>query len=109
LRSPSSPNSLDKENKDPIEGIPHGMANKKRHRAAADEEDDDEGSKRGMKKLRKDPPVAEGYAVVAPRLASQKSPKKLVVPASQTPSPQKKKTTLSLSRLNMLARPKVRK
>ncbi|KAI8627374.1 hypothetical protein F5Y19DRAFT_442855 [Xylariaceae sp. FL1651] len=106
--SETSPN---KENRDPTigSGIPHGMPNKKRHRASADEDEDDEGSKRGMKKLRKDPPAAEGHAVVAPRLANCESPtKKIITPVSRTPSPQKKKTGLSLSRLNMLARPKVR-
>ncbi|KAI3336364.1 hypothetical protein HD806DRAFT_473443 [Xylariaceae sp. AK1471] len=109
---PTSELSPNKENNDPIgvSGIAHGMPNKKRHRAGADDEEDDEGTRRGMKKLRKDPPPTEGHALVAPRLTSQASPtKKLVRPASQTPSPQKKKTGgLSLSRLNMLARPKVR-
>jgi len=110
--SESSPN---KENQEPIITIAHGMTNKKRHRAGPDEDEEDEGAKRGMKKLRKDPPaVLEGHAVVAPRLVSQASPTKKLSPTkfggatSQTPSPQKK-TGLSLSRLNMLARPKVRK
>jgi hypothetical protein len=105
--------SPNKENKDPIgvTGIAHGMPNKRRHRAGPDEEEDDEGTKRGMKKLRKNPPSTEGHAVVAPRLASDASPtKKHMGSVSQTPSPQKKKTGgLSLSRLNMLARPKARK
>jgi hypothetical protein len=111
--SESSPN---KENQEPIIAIAHGMTNKKRHRAGPDEDEEDEGAKRGMKKLRKDPPTAvEGHAVVAPRLVGQGSPTKKLSPTklggatSQTPSPQKKKTGLSLSRLNMLARPKVRK
>ncbi|KAJ2968463.1 hypothetical protein NUW58_g10214 [Xylaria curta] len=54
--------SPNKENKDPLihNGIPHGMANKKRHRASSEEAEEDEGSKRGMKKLRKNPPAAEG-------------------------------------------------
>ncbi|KAI0110351.1 hypothetical protein GGR51DRAFT_510844 [Nemania sp. FL0031] len=104
--------SLNKENKDPLihEGIPHGMTNKKRHRASSEEDDIDEGSKRGMKKLRKNPPAAEGYAVVAPKLMSQLSPsKKMAGSTPQTPSPQKKKAGLSLSRLHMLAQPKIRK
>ncbi|KAI1127646.1 hypothetical protein F5Y10DRAFT_242371 [Nemania abortiva] len=107
--------SLNKENKDPLilDGIPHGMKNKKRHRASAEEDDDDEGSKRGMKKLRKNPPAPEGYAVVAPKLMSQLSPTRKMRMASstpQTPSPQKKKKPgLSLSRLHMLAQPKIRK
>ncbi|KAI1476021.1 hypothetical protein F4774DRAFT_394890 [Daldinia eschscholtzii] len=104
----TSPN---KENADPAvgTGIPHGMSNKKRHRATWDEEEEDEGAKRGGKKLRKDPQAVEGYALVAPRLASE-SPMKKLGGTSHTPSPQKKKKGgLSLSRLNMLARPKVRK
>ncbi|KAI1268470.1 hypothetical protein F5Y18DRAFT_375502 [Xylariaceae sp. FL1019] len=104
--------SLNKENDDPAatSGIPHGLPNKKRSRAGTDEDEEDEGAKRGMKKLRKDAPAAEGHAVVAPRLVGQTSPaKKSMTRGSLTPSPQKKKTGLSMSRLNMLARPKVRK
>lgn len=106
--------SLNKENKDPLirSGIPHGMPNKKRHRASSDDDDDDEGSRRDAKKVRRHAPVAEGYALVAPKLMSQASPTKGMVGSSpHTPSPQKKKkkTGLSLSRLNMLAQPKIRK
>ncbi|KAI1653181.1 hypothetical protein F4813DRAFT_375731 [Daldinia decipiens] len=106
----ASPN---KENKDPAvgSGIPHGMSNKKRHRATWDEEEEeDEGIKRGAKKLRKDPRAVEGHALIAPRLAGE-SPTKKLGETANTPSPQKKKKKggLSLSRLNMLARPKVRK
>ncbi|KAI1644509.1 uncharacterized protein F4817DRAFT_208695 [Daldinia loculata] len=106
----ASPN---KENKDPAvgSGIPHGMSNKKRHRATWDEEEEeDEGSKRGAKKPRKDPKVVEGHALIAPRLVGE-SPTKKLGETANTPSPQKKKKKggLSLSRLNMLARPKVRK
>ena len=71
---------------------------------------DDEGSKRGMKKLRKNPPAAEGHALLAPRLISQASPiKRMPGSTPQTPSPKKKKAGLSLSRLQMLAQPKIRK
>ncbi|KAH9898955.1 hypothetical protein F4778DRAFT_178628 [Xylariomycetidae sp. FL2044] len=107
---PASP-SPNKENKDPAFSIafPHGMSNKKRHRATWDEEDEDEGAKRGMKKLRKDPPPAEGDALIAPRLLiTNESIRRLGGP-SRGPSPQKKKGGLSLSRLNMLAQPKIRK
>ncbi|KAI0847918.1 hypothetical protein F5Y00DRAFT_240077 [Daldinia vernicosa] len=105
--------SPNKENKDPAvgSGIPHGMSNKKRHRATWDEEEEeDEGSKRGAKKQRKDPQAVEGYALIAPRLVGE-SPIKKLGETANTPSPQKKKKKggLSLSRLNMLARPKVRK
>lgn len=106
--------SLNKENKDPLirSGIPHGMSNKKRHRASSDGEDDDEDFRRDAKKLRRHTPAVEGYALVAPNLMSQASPTKGVNGSSPpTPSPQKKKkkTGLSLSRLNMLAQPKIRK
>ncbi|KAI0441695.1 hypothetical protein F4803DRAFT_522246 [Xylaria telfairii] len=105
----TSPN---KENDAPFvyNGIPHGMSNKKRHRASSDDEDGDEGSKRGMKKLRKNPPVVEGHTLMAPRLVGLSPPtKKGVSSTPQTPSPQKKKTGLSLSRLQMLAQPKIRR
>ncbi|KAI1393651.1 uncharacterized protein F4822DRAFT_19994 [Hypoxylon trugodes] len=107
--SDASPN---KENNPPApgSGIPHGMTNKKRHRASWDEEEEDEANKRTAKKLRKNPTV-EGHALVAPRLMKLDSPaKKAGTAINGTPSPQKKKKGgLSMSRLNMLARPKVRK
>lgn len=124
--------SRNKENKDPVmDGIPHGMANKKRHRAVWDDEEiksgishgisnkkrhrassDDEaesneGVQRGAKKLRKTPAPAEGQALLAPKLAMTPSPMKKRVAAPHTSSPAKK--GISLSRLNMLARPKNRK
>ncbi|KAK8048396.1 hypothetical protein PG994_010126 [Apiospora phragmitis] len=84
-------------------GVPHGISNKKRHRASSDaEEEEDEGVQRGAKKLRKNPPSA-----VAPRFACS-SPIKKPSGFLGTPSPQKK-SGISLSRLNMLAQPKVRK
>ncbi|KAI1347629.1 hypothetical protein F5Y01DRAFT_294393 [Xylaria sp. FL0043] len=104
-----------KENKDPLrrKSIPHGIINKKRHRASSDDDEDgeDEGAKRATKKLRKNTPVAEGYALVAPKLIAQTSPtRKAVSSTPPTPSPQKKKRAgLSLSRLNMLAQPKIRR
>ncbi|KAI1739801.1 hypothetical protein F4680DRAFT_421572 [Xylaria scruposa] len=114
---PAPEASPNKENDAPLtyNGIPHGMTNKKRHRASSDEDDvddvDDEGSKRGAKKLRKHTPVAEGQALMAPRLVGRASPtKKALGSMPQTPSSQKKKKTgLSLSRLQMLAQPKIRR
>ncbi|KAI1769009.1 hypothetical protein GGR53DRAFT_475349 [Hypoxylon sp. FL1150] len=105
----SSVVSPNKENKDPATGpgIPHGMSNKKRHRVSWDEEEEDNPTERAAKKLRKDPP-AEGHALVAPRLVGADSPTKKHGVAF-SPSPQKKKAGISLSRLNMLARPKARK
>lgn len=105
----SSVMSSNKENKDPVTGpgIPHGMSNKKRHRVSWNEEEDDDSNERTAKKLRKNPP-AEGHALVAPRLVGADSPTKKHSVAFP-PSPQKKKGGISLSRLNMLARPKARK
>ncbi|KAK8081522.1 hypothetical protein PG996_000303 [Apiospora saccharicola] len=82
-------------------GVPHGISNKKRHRASSDEEEDEEIVQRTTKKLRKNPPS------MAPRFACS-SPIKKPSGSLGTPSPQKK-SGISLSRLNMLARPKVRK
>ncbi|KAI2463688.1 hypothetical protein F4781DRAFT_415799 [Annulohypoxylon bovei var. microspora] len=88
-------------------GIPHGMSNKKRHRATWDDEEDD-SDRRVTKKLRKNP-APEGHEVVAPRLLGRESPAKKSTGTPRTPSPQKKAGSLSLSRLNMLAKPKLRK
>ncbi|KAI1175823.1 hypothetical protein F4777DRAFT_297644 [Nemania sp. FL0916] len=105
--------SVNKENRNPVTrgGIPHGMPNKKRHRASTEDEED-EGAKRGTKKMRRHPPVAEGHSVVAPRLVGHLSSpaKKRTGSPTKTPGSQKsKKGGLSLSRLNMLAQPKIRK
>ncbi|KAH8879121.1 hypothetical protein GQ53DRAFT_47948 [Thozetella sp. PMI_491] len=112
----SSPN---KENTAPrtiFQTFPHGMTNKKRHRVSTDEEDaEQEAAQRAAKKRRQES-VPEGDALVAPDLVvasgkkSMVSPRRLMSPgfASRTPSP-KKKAVLSLSRLNMLSRPKLRK
>ena len=93
-----------------VKGIPHGMSNKKRSRAASDDENEnekDEGAERGAKKQRKNQPaVPEGDALLAPRLADGPSPKKKL---SHSATPRKRGGGISLSRLNMLARPKVRK
>ncbi|KAK4201867.1 hypothetical protein QBC40DRAFT_47690 [Triangularia verruculosa] len=101
--------------------LPHGMSNKKRHRVSTDEEEEEaerEAAERAAKKRKQ---VPEGDALLAPRLvaaASAKrtmgtSPRKLPLPnrAPGTPSPMKKKTTggISLSRLQALSRPKMRK
>ncbi|GAW23027.1 hypothetical protein ANO14919_125750 [Xylariales sp. No.14919] len=107
--------SPNKENKDPLrrKSIPHGITNKKRHRASSDEEDDvdDEGAKRGMKKSRKSPVAGEGQALMPPKLLHKTSPiKRPLGSTPPTPSPQKKKRGgLTLSRLHMLAQPKIRK
>ncbi|KAL3964809.1 hypothetical protein ACCO45_001813 [Purpureocillium lilacinum] len=111
-----------------LPGTAHGIANKKRHRASSDEEDaENEAAERAAKK-RKHETVPEGQALLAPRLvgasAASSAKKRLLgrtptktpsrapavtpsrTPASATPS--KRGAVLSLSRLNMLARPKNR-
>ncbi|KAK0738604.1 hypothetical protein B0T18DRAFT_376465 [Schizothecium vesticola] len=91
---------------------PHGMSHKKRNRPSTDEQDaEDEAAERAAKK-RKQNTVPEGDALLAPRLlASAKrqlsSAKKPV--SAATPSPVKKRAGISMSRLNMLSRPKMRK
>ena len=114
--------------------LPHGMSNKKRNRASTDEEEaEQEAAERAAKKRRQET-VPEGDALLAPRLvgsssismsARKKRPimnmssprKKILSPGFAggagadtpgTPSPVKKKGVISLSRLNMLARPKER-
>ncbi|KAK4155184.1 hypothetical protein C8A00DRAFT_31981 [Chaetomidium leptoderma] len=120
---PSSANtpSVNKENEAPrsaFVALPHGMSTKKRHRVSTDEEEaEQEAAERAAKKRRQEK-VPEGDALLAPRLvaaaASAKralgSPRRLPIPgqAPGTPSPMKRKG-ISLSRLNMLARPKTRK
>ncbi|EGR48717.1 uncharacterized protein TRIREDRAFT_22283 [Trichoderma reesei QM6a] len=127
---PVSPSSHpNKENTAPsppkmLPGVPHGMPNKKRHRASADEEDTDKEAADRAGKKAKSSHVPEGEALLAPRLlastpaASAKRPsvirtvgKTPVRPVNRTvssASPSKKRPTLSMSRLNMLARPKNR-
>ncbi|KAF4978568.1 hypothetical protein FZEAL_5072 [Fusarium zealandicum] len=117
---PKSPIShSNKENNDSgptklLFGAPHGMSNKKRHRASWDEEEAEEKDAERMAKKRKNEHVPEGDALLAPRLAgSTPSAKKTKIGSAvpRTPasaSPTKKRSVLSLSRLNMLARPKNR-
>ncbi len=112
--------------------IPHGITNKKRHRVSeAEEEAEQEAAERAAKK-RKNEPVPEGEALLAPRLVGKATASRTVfgsvrstpqkpMPAKQatssgaahgakTPgSVAKKRPVLSLSRLNSLARPKLRK
>ncbi|KAF4468324.1 hypothetical protein FALBO_4807 [Fusarium albosuccineum] len=118
--APTSPTSHpNKENNDAgpnkiLFGAPHGMSNKKRHRASWDEEEAEEKDAERTAKKRKNEHVPEGEALLAPRLVSSTpSAKKLKVGSAvlRTPgsaSPTKKRSVLSLSRLNMLARPKNR-
>ncbi|KAI8293909.1 hypothetical protein K4K59_005418 [Colletotrichum sp. SAR11_240] len=104
-----------KENRSPMQllaGKPHGMTSKKRARAREEEGDLEEASGERAGKRRKAEPVPEGDALLAPRLMGAtpntvgKKPQTPRVLAS--PSPTKKRTGMSLSRLNMLAKPKMR-
>jgi hypothetical protein len=92
-----------KENKAPLPSVPHGMSNKKRRRVDSDDEKEEEEEVNRSPKKQK-PNVPEGDMLMAPRIIAEK-----MAPASKIPSPAKKKPGLSLSRLNMLARPKNRK
>lgn len=88
-----------KENKAPLlPTVPHGMANKKRRRVESDDDQEEEDD-RSPKKHKTS--ASEGHTLLAPTLHA--------TPKSQNPSPVKKRGVLSLSRLNMLSRPKNRK
>lgn len=126
---PVSPSSHpDKENAAPtpskmLSSVPHGMSNKKRHRAdSVDGDADKEAADRAGKRT-KSSQVPEGQALLAPRLASTpsasakkptitrsvgKTPVRPINRAVRSVSPSKKRPTLSMSRLNMLAQPKNR-
>ncbi|KAJ4141546.1 hypothetical protein NW768_000759 [Fusarium equiseti] len=115
---PTSPIGPNKENSQPdtektIFGAPHGMSNKKRHRTSWDEEEAEEKKAERSAKKRKAEHVPEGEALLAPRLVggtpSAKKAKTGGLPRTPaTASPMKKRSVLSMSRLNMLARPKNR-
>ncbi|OLN93888.1 hypothetical protein CCHL11_03503 [Colletotrichum chlorophyti] len=105
-----------KENRSPMQllaGKPHGMPNKKRARAREEEGDLEEDSTQRAGKRHKAEHVPEGDALLAPRLTGTtpntvgKKPQGFS--AIQSPSPTKKRAGMSLSRLHMLAKPKVRK
>lgn len=115
----ASSSTVNKENEAPRSvflALPHGMSTKKRHRVSTDEEEAEQEAAERAAKKRKQDKVPEGDALLAPRLMSASakrtlsSPRKLPIPgqAPGTPSPMKRKG-ISLSRLNMLARPKLRK
>jgi hypothetical protein len=118
--SASTSSINNKENEAPrsvFKALPHGMSTKKRHRVSTDEEEAEQEAAERAAKKQKQEKVPEGDALLAPRLiaaASAKrtlsSPRRLPTPGQAppgTPSPMKRKG-ISLSRLNMLARPKTR-
>jgi len=86
-----------KENVAPLPSVPHGIANKKRRRADSDDEREVD-AERSPKKHK-----STIDAKPAPSIIAQNK-----TPQSKNATPAKKKI-LSLSRLNMLARPKMRK
>jgi hypothetical protein len=113
-------------------GVPHGMPNKKRRRASTDEEDAEREAAERAAKKRRNENVPDGQTILKSRpigttpTGSVKKPS-LLRGFSQTPSrtpsktplrtpssvmgsasPTKKRAILSMSRLNMLARPKSR-
>ncbi|KZL65399.1 hypothetical protein CT0861_00246, partial [Colletotrichum tofieldiae] len=105
-----------KENRSPMQllaGKPHGMPNKKRARAREEEGDLEVNPAERAGKRRKAEHVPEGDALLAPRLlgttprtVGKKTPHGFRV--AQSPSPMKR-GGMSLSRLNMLAKPKMRR
>jgi len=105
-------NRENKENKSPMNilpGIEHGLQNKKRHRVSTDEDDAEAEAAARAAKKRKNEHVPEGDALLAPRLMASASAKRKQIPRpAGGSSPSKKRPVLSLSRLNMLARPKNR-
>ncbi|WYZ40485.1 hypothetical protein EsH8_IV_000826 [Colletotrichum jinshuiense] len=113
---PTGTDSLsNKENRSPMQllaGKPHGMPNKKRARAREEEGDLEAESADRAGKRRKAEHVPEGDALLAPRLTGAtprtvgKKPSGFRV--AQSPSPTKKRVGMSLSRLNMLSKPKLR-
>ncbi|EHA53059.1 hypothetical protein MGG_12890 [Pyricularia oryzae 70-15] len=118
-----------KENRAPSAFLPavkHGLGNKKRHRADSDDEDevfeeratkrarqieDGEalfGSSRGAKGSVSVPPKARKQHPRTMLYSSPKKPSEFPGVGTKTPSPVKR-SGISLSRLSMLARPKMRK
>jgi len=95
----SFPETNKENNSEMLPSIPHGVSNKKRRRDSDNGEE--EASQSPSKKHKA---VAEGEMLMAPRLVAEKA----AATQSQNTSPAKKKG-LSLSRLNMLARPRMRK
>ncbi|KAK2004920.1 hypothetical protein LX36DRAFT_239089 [Colletotrichum falcatum] len=107
--------AANKENRSPMQllaGKPHGMPNKKRARAREEEGDLEENSAERAGKRRKAEDVPEGDALLAPRLmgATPRTVGKKIQGSKANPSPSPmKRGGMSLSRLNMLAKPKMRR
>lgn len=107
----SFPVSDHKEDVPGFQTIPHGMSNKKRHRASsnAGRDQEDEGQS-PTKKLKSR--AAEGQVLaesLQKKILLGNSPKKILTSPTKNATPSMAKGVLSLARLNMLARPKNRK
>lgn len=91
--------SVSKMNYDKIISLPHGMSNKRRKRPDSDDESLD--SRSSPKKLKKETSGAKSFN--APKIIiKQNSPKKCATPV-------KKPVLLTLSRLEFLSQPKIRR
>lgn len=126
--APPAPSSHpDKENKEPassnkvLTGVAHGLSNKKRHRPSTDEEDAEREAAARASKRRRNGDAPSRLAGSTPLSTAKKArldrsttttPSKTPTrPLSRTPgsvSSVKKTPGLSMSRLNMLSRPKNR-
>jgi hypothetical protein len=91
-----------KENVGGFSDMSHGISDKKRRRVDSDDAKEEKEVEGSPAKRRKGP-VAELGTLMAPKLQAEKMARK-----SKIPSPSKR-GVLSLTRLNMLARPKLRK
>ncbi|OIW33002.1 hypothetical protein CONLIGDRAFT_651789 [Coniochaeta ligniaria NRRL 30616] len=119
--APAMPSNIPTPTTTVFRALPHGMINKKRHRVSSDEEEAEQAAAERAAKKRRAESVPEGDALLAPRLmASGRKAAPTFSPAKRfgapgtpsgvvaSPSP-RKKAGMSLSRLNMLARPKNRR
>ncbi|EEH19829.2 hypothetical protein PABG_02088 [Paracoccidioides brasiliensis Pb03] len=94
--------------------IPHGIINKKRHREPDDDDvenkapEDSTGDERSLKRMKPNPTVATKIHTPS---SIKSRPVQHGTPGISTPrrSTQKSKGVLSMSRLNMLSKPKVRR
>ncbi|KAK2062841.1 hypothetical protein LY76DRAFT_642945 [Colletotrichum caudatum] len=105
--------AANKENRSPMQllaGVPHGMPNKKRARAREEEGDLEEKPAERAGKRRKAEDVPEGDALLAPRLmgTTPGTGKKIQGSRAAPSLSPTKRGGMSLSRLNMLAKPKMR-
>ncbi|KAL2753375.1 hypothetical protein ACRALDRAFT_2036762 [Sodiomyces alcalophilus JCM 7366] len=113
-RSDVEPSHANKENQAPMKplNIPHGMPNKKRARASDDDDDDGagrEGEQRGGKRRKAEASPATRKLTVPKLGTTPKADLGRMRAGSHTPSPVKRRTGMTMSRLQMLAQPKSRR